>query len=262
VSPAASKARRRFDPTVAEAIHGSTNAPGYFDRAARLGGGRYWDGAIGGYGCPILAGLMEALASGAAPEALRVLSLGGGRVLLPPHVAAGADDPLLVARPVQARRWPPALLSELGWLASSVVNQAPDATLLTTHVMLGGRLPRTGRDRVAEGPLVRLSPFVAPWHDGRTWTLTDPSSGFTLDRQLFADLRQIDIDAVLSSEVGALRMMAELWLTGRVRNQPIRYSGETLRCEIGQDSYACAKAAWLRLVEEDRGTARLTNPAA
>ena len=46
---------------------------------------RCWDGAIGGYNNPVLAGLIEALANGISLDAVRVLSIGTGSVRLPPH---------------------------------------------------------------------------------------------------------------------------------------------------------------------------------
>src|SRR5258707_340360 len=49
--------------TLAEAIHASTNAPvAYFDAPAAVSRGRRcWDGALGGYNNPVLAGITEAL---------------------------------------------------------------------------------------------------------------------------------------------------------------------------------------------------------
>lgn len=73
-----------FDETnLVTAIHGSSNAPvNYFDFPAVLKpkqtNRRYylWDGALGGFNNPVMAGITEALANGVSRNAIRVLSIG------------------------------------------------------------------------------------------------------------------------------------------------------------------------------------------
>src|SRR5690606_16757877 len=72
-----------------DAIHASSNAPlNYFDQPAEIRTGYrdqrlnfpgwYWDGAVGGFNNPVLAGLVEAMTNGHGKEAddYRILSLG------------------------------------------------------------------------------------------------------------------------------------------------------------------------------------------
>src|SRR6185295_15669776 len=72
-------------PTIAGALHAATNAPvRYFNRPAEVefadgSSINYWDGAVGGYNNPIMAGVIEALAGDPARrETMQVLSLGTG----------------------------------------------------------------------------------------------------------------------------------------------------------------------------------------
>ena len=80
----------------------------FFDEPAIVGDSRYWDGAVGGYNNPVLAGVCEALAGGVARQRIRALSIGTGRTLLPMQNDEGTiPEPL-----VQPRRRQPHWRSE------------------------------------------------------------------------------------------------------------------------------------------------------
>ncbi|MEM8937885.1 MAG: patatin-like phospholipase family protein [Bacteroidota bacterium] len=75
--------------TLVEAIHGSSNAPvNYFDFPAIFSpeGTRrrfyLWDGALGGFNNPVMAGLTEAFANNVKRENIHILSLGTGGKLI------------------------------------------------------------------------------------------------------------------------------------------------------------------------------------
>ena len=92
---------------LAEAIHASSNAPvNYFNAPAEIGDRRYWDGAIGGYNNPVLAGVIEAAVNaeryGTSLSEIKALSLGTGSVVLP--LAQGAPGDFHVDRP-DRRGW-------------------------------------------------------------------------------------------------------------------------------------------------------------
>src|SRR3989475_563650 len=81
-------------PTLAEAVHASSNAPvnsfdapATFDTPAYLGR-RFWDGALAGMNNPLLAAVVEARANDVRAEDIIALSIGTGSVILPPE----ADD--------------------------------------------------------------------------------------------------------------------------------------------------------------------------
>ena len=74
----------------------------YFDAPAMLNGGaaRVWDGAMGGYNNPVLAGVVEAMTNQDLDRArVRVLSLGTGSVVLP-EGGTGRDGMILGRRDV------------------------------------------------------------------------------------------------------------------------------------------------------------------
>jgi patatin-like phospholipase/acyl hydrolase len=79
-----------------QAVHASSTAPvKYFDEPAKYpmtsASLRFWDGAIGGYNNPALAGVVEALANGLKSQDIGVLSIGTGSVLLPLNSGASGD---------------------------------------------------------------------------------------------------------------------------------------------------------------------------
>jgi hypothetical protein len=242
----------RLDPTLAQAIHASTNAPvNYFDAPADIGQCRFWDGAIGGYNTPIVPALVEALADRAARRAIRVLSLGTGNTFKPMARNTPGESPHLVFRPPPPPSSPlEGLRGDIPKLASSILAEPPSSALLTAHVLLDQRLPTVkadgqGIEPVRDGTVVRLNPLIAPWREGEHYVMHPP---FT--EELFIKLCDLDMDAVERTDFDLVVQLGELWLKNQARNQPVRMSGDTLACEIGHETYGEAKAAWFRIAEE------------
>lgn len=237
-----------LDPTLAEAIHASTNAPvNYFDAPAELVGHRYWDGAIGGYNNPVVAALVEAMADGTPMEQIRVLSIGTGSVFLPlADASAGASPVLTQAREAST------ILQDLKLLATAIVDDPPDAATFVAYVMLGQRLPKEKDDMpVSGGAIVRMNPLIQPVRASATDLWRVPAG---LSEAQFDRLRRLDMDAVAAADVELIELLCDCWLhppvtsetdSFAVRNQPIRANSTTLQCEIGHWTYAEAKAAWL-----------------
>jgi len=227
------------DVTLAQAIHASTNAPvNYFDAPAEVGDRRYWDGAIGGYNNPVLAGVIEAAANadryGTSLPEIKALSLGTGSVVLPVEQNVPGEDPALVQHKAEAT-----LLRDLGKLATSILDDPPDAASFHAHVLLGGLIPANPAQIVATGPIVRMSPLVqpVPGAAGRPWDLPPG-----LTRLEFTQLCDLDMDAIEQSQVELIGTLARGWLDDKVLNQPIRANSKTLEVEIGQRWYRDAKA--------------------
>jgi hypothetical protein len=219
---------------VAEAIHASTNAPVlFFDKPAELPsepGKRYWDGGITGCNNPVLAAVTEAVVLGQAPGSIVALSLGTGTVCLPP--APDGAPPSAI----YAVRENPGVLHDLQKMASSIVDDPPDAASFVAHVMAGGS---PGLPAPADSRIVRMNPLVAPVRDdGGNWRLPDG-----LDENAFETLVNLAMDAVEQEQVQAIQNFASLWLQDKIGNQAIRSDGN-LKAEIGQDAYSQAKAAW------------------
>jgi hypothetical protein len=244
------------DPTLAEAVHASTNAPiVYFDRPAAFGGRRYWDGAMAGYNNPVLAAVIEALANEPAERVpdFRVLSIGTGTTVRP-LTTEGASPPLGKEPSGEG------LFRALRIAASSVLDDPPDAAMFHAHMALRQKLPAHG-ETYSDGTLVRVSPMLRPEWDGGRWTL--PRG---LDERDFAAIAGLELDGMDREALDMVRLMAELWIEGRLANQPIRM-GERFRCEIGHDRFAQALWHWLRIAgevgeEAQRGAARQEEVAA
>jgi len=222
------------DPTLAEAVHASTNAPiSYFDRPAAFNGRRYWDGAMAGYNNPVLAAVIEALA--AHPdrvEDFRVLSIGTGTSVRP-LTTDGARPPL--GRKPRGER----LCEALALAATVILDDPPDAALF--HAYMAMRQPLPARGARAAGHLVRISPMVRPEWDGERWMLP---AGVTQDQ--FAAMADMRLDPMKRRELECVRLMGELWIEGKLANQPIRF-GERFRCDIGHDRFAEAADHWLAI---------------
>jgi hypothetical protein len=60
----------------------------------------------------------------------------------------------------------------------------------------------------------------------------------------FADIKDLDMDAVEQAQVQAIVDYAGIWLADEPVNQPIRLDGASLAAEIGYDRFSAAKAAW------------------
>jgi hypothetical protein len=241
------KQRAVIDATFAEAVHASTNAPvNYFNAPATWGTGeaRFWDGAMGGYNNPVLAGVVEAIRDGKVDRStVRALSIGTGSVILPEAGTSAEDGLLLPKRDV-------GIVTFAKTAGTCILDDPPDSASYVAHVMLGGHVPAPG-NVVKDGPIVRMSPLVQPVRGSAfDWELP-----FGLDGDAFRALTDLDMDAVSDADVGKIQAFADLWLQAKptdktVRNQPIRAS-RWLQVEIGQPTFAEARWAWKQNGDRD-----------
>jgi uncharacterized protein len=241
----ASSSPPTFIPTLAEAVHASSNAPvTFFNRPARVKSAqddasrelRYWDGAIGGYNNPVLAAVIEVLANRVPPGDVKVLSIGTGTDLRPPEDAGnGLKRPL--AKPRQAS-W---ILPDLARMATTILDDPPDAATFIAHMMLGQPLPDHG-DPPAGSSIVRLNPVIRPVRTGpRQWNWPP-----ALTVQEWERLVKLSMDATADSDVALIEKFARAWMAGDVLNQPVR-AGPDFRPQIGHDRFLAARDAWLAL---------------
>jgi hypothetical protein len=84
-----------------------------------------------------------------------------------------------------------------------------------------------------------MNPLISPIGTPGAWTAP---GGMTAAQ--FKSLANLEMDAIKQPQVDAITRYAELWLQNKAPNQPIRMNRDTLRAEIGQDTYSAAKAAW------------------
>jgi len=222
-----------INPTLAEAVHASTNAPIlYYDKPASVCGRRYWDGALAGYNNPVLAAVIEALASrpGEADK-FRVLSLGVGTCMKPLQ----SDEPM-ASSALSKNPGIACLLRDLGKAATAVFGDPPDVATFHAYMALRQAMPP---DNVTNDPgqIVRLCPVVRPIFEGE-WRLPH---GLCLKE--FNALFKLGLDTTKRRDVELIRKMCDLWLADCIANQPIRM-GRRMCADVGQDAFSAGAAHW------------------
>jgi uncharacterized protein len=227
---------------VAQALHASSNAPlNFFDEPAKLEHDdprpqrRYWDGAIGGYNNPVMAGLTEALCNGVRLEDLHILSIGTGTDFRPIKSAAaagvGSTLPILCQEPHKQT-----LGHDIEKMATSILSDPPDAATFTAYTLLHPQGP------ASPTRLVRMNPLIQPVRRNNRWELPEG-----LSEPAFTALVKLDMDAVKQEEVELVDTFCRLWLEDKVPNQPIRMDGQ-LRPILGHGWFSQAKAAAARVL--------------
>ncbi len=226
--------------SLAGAVHASTNAPvNYFDAPASLPGAadRYWDGAIAGCNNPAVVAAVEAVMLGQSLQDIRLLTLGTASVCLPVAPIGASGSPLEAPRPNSS------LAADLKKLASSILDDPPDAATFIAHAMTGGN---AGLQPPVLSRIVRMSPLISPLPvAGDTWM---PPAGWSVAQ--FQYLCNIDMDAVVQSDVAYIDDYCTAWLGDRAPNQPIRMNGAVFdpqQPEIGYATFSQALAAWRAL---------------
>jgi uncharacterized protein len=223
-----------LDPTLAQAVHASSNAPVlYFDAPARVQDKQFWDGGVAGYNNPVLIALVEALANNPNPQSeIRALSIGTGTVYLPfdPDHSRPSD---LVQRPRKS-----ASIADLRELATAIVDDPSDVASFHAHVALRGALPEPGSPP-APSPVVRLNALIQPFPAGDSWQ-TPPG----LTPREFSELLKLPVDAIEQHSVELIVRLGQAWISDHVLNQPVRTNRKTLACEIGYRLFSEGVEAW------------------
>lgn len=263
-SPAAS-APGSAQPTLAEAVHASSNAPiKFFDAPAGFEtpayrGRRYWDGAMSGFNNPVMAAVTEALAYGHPASGLRVLSIGTGNVLLPmpgpplPEPGASGQNNLCV------QIEPSGLIHDIkDILPTIILDDPPDQASYVAHLIVSGNraLSQNPDKPVTDGNLVRLNPAIQPVGGPGAWTvprliayapdtnLQPPNTvpaNYSNDAAVFEALADLEIDAVEQEKVDLITTLGRSWIAGAARNQAIRATPD-LRPLIGHGTFAAGVA--------------------
>lgn len=221
------------DIALVDAVHASSNAPVlYFDEPALVPNSnkRYWDGAMGAYNNPVMAGVVDALALGVKPEDIQILSIGTGTVrLVPPDLVPAGTPPDLLTKPAT-----PGIVSDAARAAGCITDDPPDAASYTAHIVLGNDPANMGR-------VVRLNPVVQPVSNGGAWTYPPG-----LPAAIFGPLTKLGMDAIAVGDVNLIINLGMAWIHQSAPNQPIRMLDD-LSCALGDDTYAKAKDRWLAM---------------
>ena len=228
--------------TLAEVVHASTNAPvNYFDGPATFPDrkGRYWDGAITGCNNPIAAAVTEAIGLGQEATNMIALSIGTANIALP--WPQPGEPSSAYTRPLSST----GLKNDLAKLAGSILDDPPDIATFIAHVMTGGDsglVPPEPKSRI-----VRMNPLICPMK--ATAGSIDPwAAPGGIGEERFNYVKNMDMDAVEQDQIDAIVEYTDLWLNDLAMNQPIRMDGDTLTCEVGQDRFSQAEAAWNNLL--------------
>ena len=212
--------------TFAQAIHASSTAPvNYFDTPATWDNGEanFWDGAMGGFNNPVLAGVVEAISCGINRGDIRVLSIGTASVVLPE--AGATDDASLVLQNRQQ-----GIITYMKSSVGCILDDPPDSASYVTYVLLGSTNP---------SQLVRLNPMIQPIWDVDGWSVP---KGWTLDE--FKYMSNLDMDATDYNDILRIDNLANLWILGNISNQGIR-TDRWLEVQIGYSEFEKGREAWL-----------------
>jgi len=185
---------------------------------------------MGGYNNPLMAGVVDAIALGAEPGDIEVLSIGTGTVRLVPFDLALPTTPADLIAP----RVRPRILENATRAAGCILDDPPDAATYTAHIVLQNSPSELGS-------AVRLNPVVQPVRRNGTWTYPDG-----LPKDLFDALVGLDMDATGDADVQRIRQLAAAWIGGDAENQPIRMRDD-LSCALGDRTFAEAKSRWENL---------------
>jgi len=257
--------RDRYEVSLLHAVHSASNAPlNYFDKAARIAAYRYnspgqqspewyWDGAVGGFNNPVLAGLVEAMTNqpqGSTGD-FRILSLGTGTGRRPviTGYGEGTDQQRLTdwranqGNDLVCGDEAYGFLKDLPKMATSILADPPDtATFVAYSILHPSLLPN--------GNIVRINPCFSPVKAPKTDRYDIPP-GWTGTPEQFRALLDLDMDAVGKDEVGLIKNLCDSFIVneeGRLSmpNQYIRGSRNAPKY-LGHGSYLEAKRHWRTL---------------
>ncbi|MBS2100621.1 patatin-like phospholipase family protein [Carboxylicivirga linearis] len=205
-----------------QAIHGSSNAPvQYFDFPARFKAQKsevfydLWDGALGGFNNPILAGVIEAFKAGVELDKIQIVSLGTGNKLMSEKAKEQFWNDKQAAIMNRRKKWAVWKWGpQVKFFGDTVLNQAktilyqpPDWANYVTMMFLKAT---NGDD--FEKRIVRLSPLIHFNSD-----LSDKM------KELVNVLYELDMDLTKDQQINELINCFEEWKAGELLNQPLAF---------------------------------------
>lgn len=206
-----------------KAIHGSSNAPvQYFDFPARIKADKtdiwyyLWDGALGGFNNPVVAGILEAFRSSISLADIAVVSIGNGNKLM----SENQKKRFYQVRSITIKERKKKLLFwryrfQFEYFKETIMNQAktilfqpPDWAIYVGMMFLKKDISENIASRY-----IRLSPIIHM--DKKTTPETN---------DLIEKLYELDMDLTSDEDINLLKNCFEFWKKGRIKNQPIEYS--------------------------------------
>lgn len=205
-----------------QAINGSSNAPiQYFDFPARFKAKgtnvfyELWDGALGGFNNPVVAGIIEAFNMGVAISDIQVISIGTGNKLM----SKRAKDRFFQVRSIttkeRSKKWNFRRYKfQWEFFMSTVLNQAK--TILYEPPdwanYVGYKFLQKSNSENLDIRFIRLSPLIYEADGLDTETV-----------QLLDELFELDMDLTTDNQIGLLKECFRFWVSGKIKNQPINY---------------------------------------
>ena len=205
-----------------QAIHASSNAPvQYFDFPARFKAKNseiyyeLWDGALGGFNNPILAGMIEAFKLGVKLKDIRMVSIGTGNKLMS---VKDKDDFWKLKQVAITKRRKKLNLKSLGsqakFFKETVLNQAktilyqpPDTANYIAMMFL-----KANSDEAINEHIVRLSPLIHI-----------DSNTLEEEKSLINKMYALDMDITKDEEIQCLLDGFTKWKEGKIINQPLEF---------------------------------------
>lgn len=205
-----------------QAIHGSSNAPiQYFDFPARFKAKQseifyeLWDGALGGFNNPVLAGVIETMKLGISKRDLRIISLGTGNRLMSSEDKAQfyylkQNTIKFRFKKIHFHKFK----IQLKYMMKSVLNQAK--TILyqppdwSNYIALKWLYEEN--KQYDSKQFIRLSPMIH----------IDKNTPHSM-KELLKRLYKLDMDLTKDSEIELVKLCFENWKNGNIKNQPIEY---------------------------------------
>lgn len=246
--------------SVADAVHGSSTPPvRFFDQPAQTSSERsrrLWDGALGGYNNPVVAGICELLADPEVrAEAIEVLSIGTGQVRLFSHrtaelLRARHPDSTIPAAAIAAggdpmlNRFFKRSMDDLEKLATVILADPPDAATYVAFMLLGHK--PCADPEVSGLRLVRMNPVLCPIRGDQHWSLP---TGFAEAKKI-ARLAELDLDAHAQDDIDLIAEFARAWVYAKhahdLPNQGIRQHWDS-SLDFGDSTFGAAKRRWQAL---------------
>jgi uncharacterized protein len=204
------------DITLGDAVHCASNAPvQFFDKPARAtfterssnntSEGKFWDGAVGGYNNPSLAGITEALANGIELGNIRLLSIGTANAFLPlksPDGIPSVNEKFYANHEKDEK-----LETAIKMTGTSVIAEPPDASSYTSYILLGGN------------QYIRMNPLIRPELNNARW---DYPAIYREKKNHFDKILVMEMDAWRKQDFTFIIELADHWLNNQIPNQPIR----------------------------------------
>ncbi|MGP1993829.1 patatin-like phospholipase family protein [Zobellia laminariae] len=216
----------RYDSVrLTQAINGSSNAPvQYFDFPARFKAQEsgvffeLWDGALGGFNNPILAGIIEAYKLKVDLKDIQIVSLGTSNSLMSSDSKETFWNWKLDTQQHRRKKWAfHKFKPQVSFFMETVFNQAktilyqpPDTANYMAMIFFKAT---TGKD--LNESIIRLSPLIH--FDDKLSTEAVP---------LIKELYALDMDLTKDEQVDLLLQCFDAWKSGKIYNQPVEFEVE------------------------------------